>query len=59
MKRLLLGILLVLMPLSAYRLVGQIVGIVVLLIGVLNLLDRFRRARTLEQGKKSDIIDAE
>ena len=53
------GILLVLMPLSAYRLVGRIVGIVVLLIGVLNLLDRFRRARTLEQGKKSDIIDAE
>lgn len=44
-------------PMSASRLVLSLCGLVVLVIGVATLIDRFKRTRLLKSGK-DDIIDA-
>lgn len=51
-----LGIVLVLMPMTASRLVFSLCGLVVAFIGVAMLLDRIRKPR-LNRGKDSNIID--
>ncbi len=53
----LIGTILVLMPMTASRLVFSLCGVAVLVIGVVMLLDRLRGPR-LPGGDKPDIIDA-
>jgi uncharacterized membrane protein HdeD (DUF308 family) len=53
-----IGALLVLMPMSASRLVFTLCGIAVLVIGGVMLLDRIRGRRWLQEGDDPNIIDA-
>ncbi|MBR4991186.1 MAG: DUF308 domain-containing protein [Oscillospiraceae bacterium] len=53
-----IGALLVLMPMSASRLVFTLCGVAVLVIGILMLLDRIRGRRWLQGGDDPNIIDA-
>lgn len=52
------GAILVLLPMTASRLVFSLCGAAILVIGVLMLLDRLRGRRRLPKGEKPDIIDA-
>ena len=51
----LLGAILVLMPMTASRLVFSLCGLVVTVVGIVMLLDRLRKPRLKDGG---DIIDA-
>ena len=53
-----IGAVLILMPMSASRLVFTLCGIAVLVIGVVMLLDRIRGRRLLDEGDAPNIIDA-
>ena len=53
-----IGALLVLMPMSASRLVFTLCGVAVLVIGGVMLLDRIRGRRWLREGDDPNIIDA-
>ncbi len=53
-----IGVILILLPMTASRLVFSLCGAVVLVIGVLMLLDRFRSRRWLHEGDDPNIIDA-
>ena len=53
-----IGALLVLMPMSASRLVFTLCGVAVLVIGGVMLLDRIRGRRWLQEGDDPNIIDA-
>ena len=53
-----IGALLVLMPMSASRLVFTLCGVAVLVIGGVMLLDRIRGRRWLQGGDDPNIIDA-
>ena len=53
-----IGALLVLMPMSASRLVFTLCGVAVLVIGGMMLLDRIRGRRWLHEGDDPNIIDA-
>lgn len=52
------GVLLVVIPMTASRLVMLICGIVVLLLGITMLLDRLKRRRYLDDSNDKNIIDA-
>ena len=53
-----IGAVLILMPMSASRLVFTLCGVAVLVIGVMMLLDRIRGRRWLTEGDDPNIIDA-
>lgn len=52
------GVVLILLPMTASRLVFSLCGAAVLVIGVLMLLDRIRGRRWLHEGDDPNIIDA-
>ena len=52
------GVALVLLPMTASRLVFSLAGLVVLVVGVVMLLDRLRNRRRLEASSDPNIIDA-
>lgn len=53
------GIILILLPMATSRLLFMICGIVLLVIGVAELLDRLKNKKRLEDGEKPHIIDAD
>jgi len=54
----LVGVVLILIPMTASRLIFTLCGLVVLVIGVVMLLDRLRGNRRLKEPKDPNIIDA-
>lgn len=53
------GIILILLPMTTSRLLFMICGIVLLVIGAAELLDRLKDKKRLEDGEKPHIIDAD
>lgn len=53
------GLVLILVPMTASRLVITVCGLVLIFVGVISLLDRIRDIRRLEAPDESNIIDAD
>ena len=56
---LIVGAVLFLMPMTLTRTILRICGLVIAVIGILNILETLRRSKRLESGKKPKIIDAD
>ena len=56
---LLAGIVLALLPLTLSRVILNICGIVIVVIGIANIIGRYQEQKLLEAGKNSNIIDAQ
>ncbi len=52
------GLILLLLPMTTSRLVFSLCGLVVLGLGIVMLLERLRLRRLLDEGDDPDIIDA-
>lgn len=53
------GVVLIVLPMTASQLLFMVCGIVLLVIGAAELLDRLKNRKRLESGKKPNIIDAD
>ena len=56
---LIVGVVLFLTPMTLTRTILRLCGLVIAIIGIVNIVEKFRETRLLESGEKPKIIDAE